>query len=62
MITIQDLNSTLKNELNIYNSDDISKSINEIFCNIGNYFDEPFADISIIPSIFLAKLQVIKLK
>ena len=57
------VNSTLKNELNIYNSNDISKSINEIFCNIGNYFDEPFADISVIPSIFLSQVyQVIKSK
>ena len=56
------VNSTLKNELNIYNSDDISKSINEIFCNIGNYFDEPFADISIIPSIFLSQVASNKVK
>ena len=28
------VNSTLKNELNIYNSDDISKSINEIFVTL----------------------------
>ena len=40
------VNSTLKNELNIYNSDDISKSIGEIFY-VGNYFGEPFADISL---------------
>ena len=56
------VNSTLKNELNIYNSDDISKSINEIFCNIGNYFDEPFADISVIPSIFLSQVASNKVK
>ena len=56
------VNSTLKNELNIYNSDDISKSINEIFCNIGSYFDEPFADISVIPSIFLSQVASNKVK